>query len=98
MDTAITVNSILVALGIVVAIAGGISAIVTLWKYATGAHDRVQKWDEYDKQIKDIKEEQEVLTACMVGVLDGLHQLKCNGKVTETSNMLSEYLVKKAHK
>lgn len=59
MDQAITINSMLAALGTIAIIAGGIAGLVALYKYVTGAHDRAQKWDGADDQIKQLKQETE---------------------------------------
>lgn len=97
MEQAITINQILAVMGIIVAIAAFISASMALYKYITDAHDRAQKWDEYDQQIKAVKDEQCMLTYCMMATLDGLNQLGANGKVTEAKNKLDKYINEKAH-
>ena len=64
--------------------------------------------DEMEKRINDNHADTEarfqqvyaellMLTDCMQAVLDGLHQLNCNGRVTETSEKLDEFLSKRAH-
>lgn len=50
-----------------------------------------------DAKLQEVRAELLILTECMQAVLDGLHQLNCNGKVTEAREMLDEYLVKRAH-
>lgn len=97
MDTAITVSALMDFLKFVVAIAGFITASLVLLRTITDRHDREQKWDKCETEIKQVKEEQYVLTFCMRGVLDGLHQLNCNGKVTEAKDKLEEYMSKRAH-
>lgn len=52
---------------------------------------------ETEAKLQEIRAEQEMITVCMRAVLDGLHQLNCNGKVTEASDRLDEYLNSKAH-
>lgn len=63
-----------------------------------------KRFDNIEKSIKDnhadtenkigeVKEELLLLTECMRAVLDGLHQQGCNGKVTEASQKLDNYLV-----
>lgn len=66
--------------------------------------ERDKIYDRYDSQLTDIRNELAenrdelfLLTKCMRGVLDGLHQLNCNGKVTEASEELDAYLNKRAH-
>ena len=46
-----------------------------------------------ERRIADVSEGLLVLTRCSRAILDGLHQLNCNGKVTEASQELDEYLV-----
>lgn len=48
-------------------------------------------------RIQEIKTEQCMLTFCMMATLDGLHQLGCNGKVTEARDKLDKHLNKAAH-
>ena len=50
-----------------------------------------------EAKIQEVRAEQEILTDCMYATLDGLHQLGCNGKVTEARSMLDQYLIKRAH-
>lgn len=97
MEASITLSQLLEVLGVLVAVWGAYKVVIEIVERINTKHDQVQKWDEYDKQIKDIKKEQEMITMCMSAVLDGLHQLKCNGEVTKASNKLNEYLNAKAH-
>lgn len=64
--------------------------------------------DELEKRINDnhadteaklqqIYAEQYMLTDCMGAVLDGLHQLNCNGKVTSAIEELGEHIKKRAY-
>ena len=50
-----------------------------------------------EAKIQEVRAELYILTECMQGVLDGLHQLNCNGKVTEAQEKLDSYLNKRAH-
>lgn len=97
METAITINSIIGVAGILVAITAGLGALLTLYRYIVDNHDRTQRWDEQDKEIKAIKAEQCMLTYCMMATLDGLSQLGANGKVTEARQALDKYMNKQAH-
>lgn len=108
MDTAITLKLILAILGTLVALVAGIGAILVLIGYITSVHDKRQKYDSYENQINELKldttaklqeiqAEQCMLTYCMMATLDGLHQLKCNGKVTEAREKLDKYLNQQAH-
>ena len=90
--------------GIIVAVVGGLKAVEWLYGKLTNAHDRAQKWDEYEDKDKDINSkiqqiqaEQCMLTYCMMATLDGLHQLGCNGKVTEARTKLDKFINQQAH-
>jgi len=97
MDTAITLDLILKVLGIIVAFVAGISAIAVVIKWINAMHDKQQKIEEYDNSITEIKEEQCMLTYCMLAVLEGLKQQGCNGPVTEARDKLEKHINKKAH-
>ena len=46
-----------------------------------------------EAKIQELRSNMIILTETMRAVLDGLHQLNCNGKVTEASEKLDAYLV-----
>lgn len=52
---------------------------------------------DQNAKIQQIQAEQCMQTYVLQAVLDGLHQLHCNGKVTEASNKLDKYINKQAH-
>lgn len=97
MDASITINQLLQIVAAGVAMWGGYKVILEIVGRINTKHDQVQKWDEYDKQIKSIKNEQGILTKCMFATLDGLGQLGANGEVTKTRNMLEAHLNDQAH-
>ena len=108
MNTPITFNGILAVLAIIVGIVAGITAIIAVVKWINNAHDRAKKWDDYGMQIDDlrrdikgnlreIKDEQYVLTNCMLAVLDGLQQLGANHGVTDAYKNLANHINKEAH-
>lgn len=97
MDASITINQLLQVAGILVAAWGGYKVVLEIIGRINTKHDQVQKWEEYDKEIKSIKSEQCILTQCMFATLDGLHQLGANGEVTKTRNMLEAHLNDQAH-
>ena len=49
--------------------------------------------NETEAKIQEVQAEILILTECMRAVLDGLHQQGCNGRVTEASAKLDNYLV-----
>lgn len=97
MDASITIGQVLEIVGIMVALWGGVKVIKEIVHSITEKHDQIQKWEEYDQKIKEIKDEQCILTQSMLATLDGLKQLGCNGKVTEARDKLNEYLNAQAH-
>ena len=104
MDAPITANLIFHVLELIVALVAGGVAIKALLKFITSIHDRNQKVDEYEVKIKEVKDdlqeirdEQGILTESMLAVLEGLHQLNCNGPVTVARDKLVSHLNERAH-
>lgn len=50
-----------------------------------------------ESKLQQVRSELLILTDCMAAVLDGLHQQGCNGKVTEASERLQQYMRDRAH-
>lgn len=50
-----------------------------------------------ESKLQQVRAELLILTDCMEAVLDGLHQQGCNGKVSEASEHLSQYMRNRAH-
>lgn len=71
---------------------GGIFAIV--FKFVRWM-DRQAK---QDKEIKALKDEQQVMCFALLACLDGLKQLGANGNVTKAHEALEKHLNTKAHK
>ena len=94
-----------------IGIAGVITALGVIIGAFVKAHNQVLKWDSYDRKIDDVNEriddvnermdkfakEQCMQTYVLEAVLDGLHQLGCNGKTTEASEKLAKFINKQAH-
>lgn len=97
MDINITIGQLLQIGGVLVALWAAYKVILEIVEKINSKHDQIQKWDEYDKQIKVIKEEQCLLSFCMLATLDGLKQLGADGKVTEARDKLDKHLNKTAH-
>lgn len=76
------------------AIIGAFVAIINYIKKIFGWFDRQEK---QDKEIKDIKKEQEILTKGILACLKGLKEQGCNGSVTTTILEIETYLNNKAH-
>lgn len=76
------------------AIIGAFVAIISYIRKIFGWFDRQEK---QDKEIKDIKKEQEILTKGILACLKGLKEQGCNGSVTTTISEIETYLNNKAH-
>lgn len=70
-------------------------------KYDTKLDDMEHQIDvnhnDTEAKMQQIRAELLILTDCMAAVLDGLHQQGCNGKVSEASERLSQYMRDRAH-
>lgn len=51
-----------------------------------------------EAKFQQMKTELQIQTECIRAILDGLHQLNCNGPVTEAKEKLDTYLVDQAHR
>ena len=76
------------------AIVGAFVAIINYIKKIFGWFNRQEK---QDKEIKDIKEEQAILTEGILACLKGLQEQGCDGAVTQTIAKIENHLNKKAH-
>lgn len=97
MEQSITISQLLELIAIIGAIWGFYKVAIEIIKAITEKHDREQKWDEYDAQIKVIRKEQCLITYCMMATLDGLHQLGANGEVTIARDKLNKHVNEQAH-
>jgi len=76
------------------AIIGAFIAIITYLKKLFGWFERQEV---QDKEIRDIKEEQELLTEGILACLKGLSEQGCDGPVTAAINKIEQHINKKAH-
>lgn len=88
----------------IIGLAGLITAFGVIIGFIISIVKQFQKWNSYDKkigdintEIKDLKVEQYLQIETERAILDGLHQLKCNGEVTKAKKKLDDYVLKKAH-
>lgn len=58
--------------------------------------EELRKKEEQD--LKELRDEQCLISYAMLACLDGLKQLNCNGAVTEAHNKLEKHLNQKAHR
>lgn len=90
-ETIVTVAGIITAIGVIMGAFWKIHQILSKFEKLQDHNDVV------DKKLKDMEAEQCMQTYVLEAVLDGLHQLGCNGKTTEASNKLSKFINKRAH-
>ncbi len=90
-DLIIKAGAVLSAIAV---ITGAFAAIVRLIEKNKREIERNKK---QDSDIAKMKKEQTLLVYALRGCLDGLHQLGCNGRVTDSINRIDKYLNKAAH-
>ncbi len=81
-----------------ISIAAVISALTVIFNLMFMVHNWYLKNEKQDKSIKEIKEEQSILTNGVLACLKGLKEQGCNGPVTEAINHIEEHINKQAHK
>lgn len=74
-----------------------VGAVIALVTYFSKVVRWVDKQNEQDKKIADIKVEQALLVHGVLACLKGLSEQGCNGPVSEAINQFEEYLNQKAH-
>lgn len=110
MDFEFTINA-----NSIIAFVGLLTSLGVLFALIKSSIHQVDKWNGYDKDIKEVKnkventetninakitslkDEQYIQTRVLLAVLDGLHQQGCNGKVTEATAELTDFLNKSSH-
>lgn len=81
----------------VITAAAVVAAIIALFKYYNRGYDFVKRQQDQDSIIKDIQEEQTLLTYGVLACLKGLHEQGANGPVTEAINKIEKHINQKAH-
>lgn len=76
------------------AVVGAFVALVSYIRRIFGWFDRQEK---QEASIKEIKEEQALLTYGILACLRGLKEQGCDGPVTEAVNRLEKHINEKAH-
>lgn len=88
--------------------ASAAAALFALVGYVFKARDWVKKQDaqdskikelreHHDKDMKDSREERQLMVYGILACLKGLKEQGCNGPVTEAINTIEKHLNKKAH-
>ena len=90
MEVTLTWQSVVAAAAIV----GAAIAIINYLKKLFGWFDKQEK---QDTEIKEIKEEQQILTYGILACLKGLHEQGANGPVTAAIDTIEKHMNKKAH-
>lgn len=74
-----------------------VGAFVALVSYLRKLFGWFEKQEMQDAEIKDIKEEQELLTEGILACLKGLSEQGCDGPVTAAIAKIETHINKKAH-
>lgn len=97
MEIVVDANFIIGLAGLITALSVIVGLIVTTAK-------QIQKWNAYDQkiattnsEIANLKKEQFLQIKTERAILDGLHQLGCNGQTTKAAKELDDYILKVAH-
>jgi hypothetical protein len=81
----------------VITIAAVVTATVTITKYYNKLYDFVRDQGKQEKEIKAIKEEQQLMTYGVLACLKGLREQGCDGAVTDAIDKFEKHLNAKAH-
>ena len=81
----------------VVTVSAVLAAIFSIRRYYNRGYDWVKKQEQQEKEIKSIKEEQQLLTFGVLACLKGLQEQGCDGSVTDAIDKIEKHLNEKAH-
>ena len=81
----------------IISIAAVITAITTVLTRYNKLYDFVKRQEAQDKAIKDIQEEQTLLTYGVLACLKGLKEQGADGPVSEAIDKIEKHLNMKAH-
>ena len=74
-----------------------IGAVVAIIGYLRKLFGWFERQEVQDKELREIKDEQAILTEGILACLKGLHEQGANGPVTEAIEKIEKHLNKKAH-
>ena len=83
---------------IIITIASVITALGVIFGVIFAVYRWYLKQEKQDRDIKAIKEEQNLLTYGVLACLKGLKEQGCDGPVTTAINQIEKYINKQAHK
>lgn len=91
MDKIVEVAAAISAIGVI------LGAFAAIFRLIEKNKQEVERNKRQDSDIAKMKKEQTLLVYALRGCLDGLHQLGCNGRVTDSINRIDKYLNQAAH-
>lgn len=102
INTVVAIAKLITSFGVIAALLWNIFRQYQKWesydKKITDTNKRIDDLQtEVGAKMQQIQAEQCMQTYVLQAVLDGLHQLNCNGEVTKASEKLNKYINKKAH-
>ena len=74
-----------------------LTAVITMLGRYNKLYDFIKRQKTQDNEIKEMKEEQALLTEGILACLKWLKEQGCNGPVTEAINKIEKHLNEKAH-
>ena len=80
-----------------ITVAAVVTALATVFGRYNKVYDWVRRQEEQDKLIKNIQEEQTILTYGVLACLKGLREQGADGPVEDAIDKIEKYLNKKAH-
>ena len=83
---------------IIITTASVITALGVIFGILFGFFKWLMKRDRNDVEIKEIKEEQSILTRGVLACLKGLKEQGCDGPVTLAITEIEDHINKQAHK
>ena len=102
-NTVIGIAGFVTAIGVLVGVAKSWIKQLEKWN---GYDEKIAEVDtsiqtlkaDINEQTQILRDEQYMQTRVLFAVLDGLHQLHCNGEVTKASSELNDYLNRTTHR
>ena len=81
----------------VTSLAAVLAAVLAIIRTYNKGYDWVKQQETQEKEIKSIKEEQQLLTYGVLACLKGLKEQGCDGSVTDAIDKIEKHLNEKAH-
>lgn len=81
----------------VISLSAVLTAIIAIARTYNKGYDWVKQQEAQEREIKGIKEEQQLLTFGVLACLKGLQEQGCDGSVTDAIDKIEKHLNEKAH-